>query len=552
MKNRLNRSLGGLLGHQFLEFWPYYLGALICLYGTHWIQSHLPFLAKELADIVETGAEKIETWKFFALAIGIIIFRTSSRLLFFYPARVLQKDLRVEILEKLEAVSPTRYRHHSDGQLFQVLQMDMEQLRALVGFALLQVGNIVVAMIVLVPKIIGFNERLIIALSPLVVAFVLFTIIVSRNRTFYRKTQDLQGEVQNVIIESYSGKKTIKNYHAEDSFISWFKDYSWKELWYFYRAGIGVGISLPLLPLGIGLSLVWGGHIIFQEGLGASSLILFSGFIFLFLEPIMFLSWIGVVFARSYGSWQRIKILVDDISKESDEEKGLKELNAIENFNKGKVKATVKFWDGLLELVPPRGSWSVVVGKTGCGKSTVLTQLADILSLREESISYVAQDPYLYNDTIQNNIFLGQEATGDRVQQAYDLLVLFGLDYLASTKEALLKMEVGEKGKRLSGGQSKRLCLVRSLMARAEILIWDDPFSSVDLILEKKIISELKSLGLLNNKTVILSSHRVTTVRASDYCLFLDKERGLIEEGKTTQLLNPEFEVYEYFKQQMV
>jgi ATP-binding cassette subfamily B protein len=89
-------------------------------------------------------------------------------------------------------------------------------------------------------------------------------------------------------------------------------------------------------------------------------------------------------------------------------------------------------------------------------------------------------------------------------------------------------------------------------MARAEILIWDDPFSSVDLILEKKIISELKSLGLLNNKTVILSSHRVTTVRASDYCLFLDKERGLIEEGKTTQLLNPEFEVYEYFKQQMV
>ena len=211
MKNRLNRSLGGLLGHQFLEFWPYYLGALICLYGTHWIQSHLPFLAKELADIVETGAEKIETWKFFALAVGIIIFRTSSRLLFFYPARVLQKDLRVEILEKLEAVSPTRYRHHSDGQLFQVLQMDMEQLRALVGFALLQVGNIVVAMIVLVPKIIGFNDRLIIALSPLVVAFVLFTIIVSSNRTFYRKTQDLQGEVQNVIIESYSGKKTIKN-----------------------------------------------------------------------------------------------------------------------------------------------------------------------------------------------------------------------------------------------------------------------------------------------------------------------------------------------------
>ncbi|MCF8060500.1 MAG: ABC transporter ATP-binding protein/permease [Bacteriovoracaceae bacterium] len=552
MNKRLHRSLSGVLYHQFLEFWPYYVGAIGCLYGTHWIQSHLPFLAKELADIVSEGAERIETWKFFALALGIIVFRTSSRLLFFYPARVLQKNLRVEILEKLEAASPTRYRHHSDGQLFQVLQMDMEQLRALIGFALLQVGNILVAMIVLVPKIISFNENLILALLPLVITFVLFTTIVSRNRVYYRKTQDLQGEVQNVIIETYAGKKTIKNYHAEESFITWFKDYSWKELWYFYKAGIGVGISLPLLPLGIGLSLIWGAHIVFQENLGASSLILFSGFIFLFLEPIMFLSWIGVVFARSYGSWQRIKELVHDIDKSSDEEIRLLSDNLTEDLRGQELDITVNFWDESLKLNFPRGSWSVLVGKTGCGKSTILTQLADILRLRQENISFVAQDPYLYNDTVVNNIFLGQEQTKDRVDQAYELLVLFGLDYLASSKESLLNMEVGEKGKRLSGGQSKRLALVRSLMARADILIWDDPFSSVDLILEKKIIEELKSWQALAGKTIILSSHRVTTVRATQFCLYLEKERGLVEKGISQDLLNPQFETYEYFKQQMV
>lgn len=552
MKNRLERSLAGLLYHQFLEFWPYYVGAIGCLYGTHWIQSHLPFLAKELADIVSLGAEKIETWRFFALAVGIIIFRTSSRLLFFYPARVLQKNLRVEILEKLEDVSPTRYRHHSDGQLFQVLQMDMEQLRALIGFALLQVGNIIVAMVVLIPKIVGFNENLLIALSPLLIAFVLFTTIVSRNRVYYRKTQDLQGEVQNVIIETYAGKKTIKNYHAEESFISWFKDYSWKELWYFYKAGIGVGISLPLLPLGIGLSLVWGGHIVFTEGLGANSLILFSGFIFLFLEPIMFLSWIGVVFARSYGSWQRIKELMKDIEKCSTEEERLLNDNPTEDLKGQELSLHLQFWDEPLVIDYPRGSWTVLVGKTGCGKSTVLTQVADILRLRKENISYVAQDPYLYNDTVVSNIFLGQEQTKDRVDQAYELLVLFGLDYLASSKEALLNMEVGEKGKRLSGGQSKRLALVRSLMARADILIWDDPFSSVDVILEKKIIDELKNWQALKDKTIILSSHRVTTVRACDHAVYLDKERGLVEKGEVDNLLIPNMETYDYFKQQMV
>lgn len=528
MKNRLNRSLSGLLGHQFLEFWPYYVGALACLYGTHWIQSHLPFLAKELADIVEQGTERIETWRFFALAAGIIVFRTSSRLLFFYPARVLQKNLRVEILEKLERVSPTRYRHHSDGQLFQVLQMDMEQLRALIGFALLQVGNIVVALVVLVPKLISFNSHLIVALAPLFIAFILFTIIVSRNRVYYRKTQDLQGEVQNVIIETYAGKKTIKNYHAEESFIQWFRDYSWKELWYFYKAGIGVGISIPMLPLGIGLSLIWGAHIVFQQDLGASSLILFSGFIFLFLEPIMFLSWIGVVFARSYGSWQRIKELVFDINKSSQEELRLLADNPVEDLRGKELNLHFKFWQEDLPLKFPLASWSVLVGKTGCGKSTVLTQVADILRLRKENISYVAQDPYLYNDSIVNNIFLGQEQTKDRVDQAYELLMLFGLDYLASNREALLNMEVGEKGKRLSGGQAKRLALVRSLMARADILIWDDPFSSVDLILEKQIMKELKTWQALSDKTIILSSHRVTTVRSSDFCLYLDKERGLV------------------------
>ena len=346
MKNRLQYTLKQLLFHQFIEFIPYYIGAFGCLYMTHWIQSRLPFLAKELADIVETGVDKINTWEFFVLAAGIIIFRTSSRLLFFYPARVLQKDLRVELLEKLEGATPLRYRQHSDGQLFQVLQMDMEQLRALIGFALLQVGNIIVAMIVLIPKMMAFNSQMIYTLIPMVISFLIFTVIVSQNKNAFKKGQDLQGEVQNVIIETYAGKKTIKNYHSENDFINWFKDFSWHELSTFYRAGIGVGVSLPLLPLGIGLSLIYGGHIVYEQGLGASSLIVFSGFIFLFLEPIMFLSWIGVVFARSYGSWERLKSLVGDLALETQEERNYLKQNPIQSTKTDEsLNLQLSYWD---------------------------------------------------------------------------------------------------------------------------------------------------------------------------------------------------------------
>lgn len=552
MKNRLQYSLKQLLLRQLIDFFPYYVGAFICLYMTHWIQAHLPFLAKELADIVEAGIDKIHIWEFFALAAGIIVFRTLSRLLFFYPARVLQKDLRVELLEKLERATPLRYRAYSDGQLFQILQMDMEQLRALIGFALLQVGNIIVALIVLIPKMMEFNSKMIYTLIPMVASFLIFTVIVSRNKDMYKKGQDYQGEVQNVIIETYAGKKTIKNYNAEEDFVDWFKNFSWRELTTFYRAGIGISFSTPLLPLGIGLSLIYGGHIVFQQDLGASSLIVFSGFIFLFLGPMMFLSWIGVVFARSYGSWERLKKLVDDLAKQTDEEKSYLNYNGQKINQSDKLDLKLSYWHKTLELSFPHGQWSVLVGRTGHGKTFLLTQIADILKLQNQNISYVSQDPYLYNDTIENNIFLGQEINEKRRAEAFELLTLFGLDYLASSKESLLKMEVGEKGKRLSGGQAKRLAIIRSLMANVDIYIWDDPFSSVDLILEKQIIAELKNWKPLHNKTVILSSHRLTTVRASDFCIYLDKEKGIIEEGQTNKLMQPEKETYEYFKQQMV
>jgi ATP-binding cassette subfamily B protein len=89
-------------------------------------------------------------------------------------------------------------------------------------------------------------------------------------------------------------------------------------------------------------------------------------------------------------------------------------------------------------------------------------------------------------------------------------------------------------------------------MSGAEILIWDDPFSSVDLILEKEIILELKKHPVMKNRTVVLTSHRLSTVRHSDYLIFLDKEGGVVEEGLVATLLRENSKTYEYFQKQMV
>jgi ATP-binding cassette subfamily B protein len=547
MKNRLNFNFTQLLKDQTLDFWPYYFFALIFLFLTHKIQSDLPFKARELAELVHANSA-INYKSYIWFAVGIIIFRTLSRILFFYPARVLQKQLREELLLKIQLTPPIRYRHLSGGQLFQYLTGDIDQIRALIGFVGLQGGNFIIGLLVLVPKLISFNAHLIYALTPMLVAFFIFTFIVSKNKKYFKSMQEAQGDVQNVIIESFQGKKTIKNFHAEDPFIKLFSESSLKELYFFYRSSLGISITLPLIAFGVGLSMLWGAFIIKDQNLGAGTLILFSGFIFLFMEPLSYLSWIGVVISRSSASWKRLYELNDKMEVITENEKLLNNLNR--DFHESNLN--ILFWEKPIAIKIEKLKWNILVSKTGHGKSFILENLAQVLIENKKNVSVVFQDPYIYNDSIINNIFLGNPPTESETEAAKRILKLFGLDFLESDLSKLLELEVGENGKRLSGGQSKRLCLIRSILSKADYLLWDDPFSSVDLILEKEIIQNLRNNELFKSKTIILTSHRLTTVRSSDVVTFLDKDRGIVEYGETNKLLNSKGELSEYFQKQMV
>jgi ATP-binding cassette subfamily B protein len=133
-------------------------------------------------------------------------------------------------------------------------------------------------------------------------------------------------------------------------------------------------------------------------------------------------------------------------------------------------------------------------------------------------------------------------------------LKLLSLDLLAHDRESLLNLQVGEHGKKLSGGQAKRLCLVRSLLGGADWFIWDDPFSSIDVLLEKEIVEKLKEFKKLKKKTFILSTHRASTVRFCHDLIFIKKEQGIIERGEVEGLLGlgSKSKSYEYFEKQLV
>ena len=550
MTSRISRRFGPWILHHTFEFKWFYLGAFICLYVLHQLQSELPQKIRSLTELMsQNRLHEVSVWIFLGLAVGILIFRTASRLLFFYPARVQQKLLRMELLEKLESVPGTRYEKHNQGQIYQILFDDINNLRAFVGFGLLQVGNLIIAAWVLIPKVNQTDAYLWPAFTPLFSSVVLFTIMTFFNQRFFKKMMEKKGEVQHFIIESYEAKQTIKNFHREGNFIENFVKLSGQELSLFFKSSIGFAITGPYVKLGLGASLLWAALLIKARGGSASDLVFFSGFLYLFLEPVMFMSWVAVVMSQGLAAWKRVKELHGSMEEPTAEEVKLRGTSIAESDHD--LGLTLDFWGKPLPLKFKRGGWTVFIGETGSGKTFLLTKLATALILQGKKVSMVQQEPYLFNDTIEENLFLGAAPDEAARARARKLLKIFQLDTLEASVDQVLSLEVGENGKRLSGGQMKRVALVRSLLSEAQILIWDDPFSSVDIILERRIVEALKASGEVSGKTLLLSSHRLTTVRLSDEALYLSPVNGIEAQGPVTNLLKEE-KVARFFKEQLM
>jgi ABC-type multidrug transport system fused ATPase/permease subunit len=546
MKHRLSRTFLPWVFYHALEFKGYYLGAFVALYVLQVMQAQLPERIRQLTEMMGRGeALESSVWIFLGLAVGIFIFRTFSRLLFFYPARVQQKLLRMELLDLLQEVSPERYQEKNQGQLFQVLFDDVNNLRAFIGFGLLQIGNLLIAGWVLIPKINQTDSYLWPAFIPLFSSVILFSLMTMFNQRIFKRMMDKKGEVQQYVIESYEAKQTIKNFHREDNFIQGFIRASHQELSLFFKSSLGYAFSGPYVKLGLGGSLLWGGYIIHNRGGSPSDLVFFSGFLYLFLEPVMFLSWVAVVVSQGLAAWKRVKELYLLLVTKTPFEASLIPAKIIGNY----LELGFECWGREREIRIQMGVWTVISGETGCGKSFTLSRIASNLILSGKKVSMVQQEPYLFNDTVASNIFLGYRPSADDVIKVKKLLVIFQLDGLAPNLDEVLALEVGENGKRLSGGQIKRIALIRSLMSRSEILIWDDPFSSVDIILERRIIKLLRHSDDWKHHTFILSAHRLTTVRLVDDFIFLEKNSGAQILGAVAEAIKNE-NVAKFFKEQ--
>jgi ATP-binding cassette, subfamily B, bacterial MsbA len=200
----------------------------------------------------------------------------------------------------------------------------------------------------------------------------------------------------------------------------------------------------------------------------------------------------------------------------------------------------------------PAGRTVAIVGETGCGKTTVLSLIArlydcppasifldgaDIRSFSLDSLArrmaLVSQEPWLFNDTLRNNLLFGLEREVDDAELAR-VLAQSRLHDLVARLPRGLDSDIGDRGVRLSGGEKQRLSIARALLRNADILLLDEATASLDTRTERLVQRALDASS--QGRTVIIVAHRLSTVRHADKILVMDRGR-LIEEGTWTELM---------------
>jgi ATP-binding cassette subfamily B multidrug efflux pump len=212
------------------------------------------------------------------------------------------------------------------------------------------------------------------------------------------------------------------------------------------------------------------------------------------------------------------------------------------------------------------GETLAILGKTGSGKSTIIELISRLYDTTEGTISlddkpieianlndvrsqigFVPQDPFLFSDTIGNNIKFGKEDASEEeiIEAAKNAVVHDNIVEFTNGYETIL----GERGVTLSGGQKQRVSIARAIIKNPKILIFDDCLSAVDTETEEKILSNLKKVS--KNKTTVIISHRVSSAKNADKIIILDAGK-ITQQGTHNQLITQEGYYKELYEQQLL
>ena len=512
--------------------------------------------------IVTVSPEEI--FYFALLIFGIALFagilRFAQRRIIQGVARQMEFHLRADFFLHLQKLSAAYYDNVRTGDLMTRATSDLNAIRMVLSSAVMYTADATVFFGLALVIMLRIDVTLtLVTLLPYPVLAILIRFLGKRLYVRYERIQDAFSTLNTKVQENLSGVRVVKAYTLEASEIEHFQELNQEFVDRNHQQIRLMTFFFPLFRFLPGISvaaLLWiGGLMVIDGEMSLGDFVAFYAYLLMLIRPMITLGFIVNTFERGAASMERIQAILNEKPEifDGDQVKwGISDIEGeieFRNLNFAYPDGTPVLKD--INLKVERGTTLAIVGGTGSGKSTLVNliprvrqaergtvfvdgvDIQDIpLRVLRSNIGVVEQEPFLFSDYLRNNIAYGLETPeAEQVKDAAHTADL--LEQIEEFPDGL-ETFLGERGITISGGQRQRTALARAIIIKPKILILDDAFANVDTQTEDTILSRLAEI--MRNRTTILISHRISTVKDADHIIVLD-EGSIVETGTHEQLL---------------
>ena len=544
-----------------------FLIGLVCVVGTAGAGLAGPWVLKLAIDDLTSGVDAAKIRFYAAAILGLAVaggvIRFLMRRIIIGASRAIEYDLRNDFFAHLQRLDLAYFQRHRTGDLMSRATNDLSAVRMMIGPAVMYSATTALTFIVGIGLMLSIDVWLtliaLVSLPLISIAVRWFGAAIHRR---FQRIQEQLSEISAIAQEALSGVRVVRAYGQEAFEIERFEDANEE----YVRRNRGLirvqSLFYPLIGLlmGVGALLVlWlGSREVVAGRMTVGELVAFNAYLLMLSWPMTAFGWVTNLLQRGMAAWARMLEVLDVPPQVTDLE-ATDEIAAVEQV-KGDIELvhlTFAYGDRVVlndvSAVLPAGTTTAIVGANGSGKSTLISLLPRLhdpppgtvfvdgvdvrripLRVLRGAIGFVPQEPFLFGATVAENIAFGASPAQDqreRIEQGAEVARL-DKDVLSFPKQ--YDTPVGERGITLSGGQRQRTAIARALLVDPKILILDDALSAVDTYTEEEILRRLE--GVMRQRTAIIVSHRVSSIRHADQILVLDEGR-IVERGTHDQLV---------------